>query len=229
MVSGKPIYGEASEAGAYATQAVFVDERLLCHFVNGGEVVLHALAAVITADGFVPLYTEARKTAAVGGYDDIVVGCHNLEIPTVAPELADGTLRAAFTEEEGGVLLVGVELRRINHPGQHLLAVGGLHPAGFHFAHFQLVVDLLVFCGQLHCFCKSVAVARTVYGIDFVAHAHGVALGDEFVSAKGERGIVVHAVGEPGKLVVSGKVDVVNLCLAMPYTDEVDAPGVFVP
>ena len=29
--------------------------------------------------------------------------------------------------------------------------------------------------------------------------------------------------------VVSGKVDVVNLCLAMPYTDEVDAPGVFVP
>ena len=52
MVSGKPIYGEASEAGAYATQAVFVDERFLGHFVNGSEVVLHALAAIITADGF---------------------------------------------------------------------------------------------------------------------------------------------------------------------------------
>ena len=49
------------------------------------------------------------------------------------------------------------------------------------------------------------------------------------VSAKGKRSIVVHAVGELGKLVVSGKVDVVNLCLAMPYPDEVDALGIFVP
>ena len=229
MVSGKPIYGETSEAGTYATQAVFVDERFFRHFVNGSEVVLHALAAIITADGFVPLYTEARKTTTVGSYDDIVVCRHNLEIPTVAPELADGTLRTTFTEEEGGVLLVRVELWRINHPGQHLLAVGGLHPAGFHLTHLQLVVNLLVFCGQLHCFCKSVAVACTVYGIDFVAHAHGVAFGDNLVSAKGKRSIVVHAVGELGKLVVSGKVDVVNLCLAMPYTDEVDALGIFVP
>ena len=80
---------------------------------------------------------EARKTTTVGSYDDIVVCRHNLEIPTVAPELADGTLRTAFTEEEGGVLLVRVELWRINHPGQHLLAVGGLHPAGFHLTHLQ--------------------------------------------------------------------------------------------
>ena len=79
----------------------------------------------------------------------------------------------------------------------------------------------------IHIFCKRVAVTCTVYGIDFVAHAHGMAFGDNLVSAKGKRSIVVHAVGELGKLVVSGKVDVVNLCLAMPYTDEVDALGIF--
>ena len=73
VMSGKPVNGEAAEAGAYTTQAVFVDKRFFCHFVDGCEVVFHALAAVIAADGFIPLYTEARKTAAVGGYDDIVV------------------------------------------------------------------------------------------------------------------------------------------------------------
>ncbi len=91
-------------------------KRFFRHFVNGSEIVLHALAAIITADGFVPLYTEARKTTTVGSYDDIVVCRHNLEIPTVAPELADRTLRTAFTEEEGGILLVRIELRGDRSP-----------------------------------------------------------------------------------------------------------------
>ena len=98
-MSGKPVNGEAAEAGAYTTQAVFVDKWFFCHFVDGCEVVFHALAAVIAADGFIPLHAEARKTAAVGGYDDIVVGSHNLEIPTIRPELAYRTLRATFAEQ----------------------------------------------------------------------------------------------------------------------------------
>ena len=59
-------YTEKLRSWRYATQAVFVDERFLGHFVNGSEVVLHALAAIITADGFVPLYTEAGRPRRLG-------------------------------------------------------------------------------------------------------------------------------------------------------------------
>ena len=166
------INGEAAEAGAYTTQAVFVDKRFFCHFVDGCEVVFHALAAVIAADGFIPLYTEARKTAAVGGYDDIVVGSHNLEIPAIAPELAYGALRTTFTEQEGRVFLIRVKLWRVDNPCQHLFAVCSLHPASFNLTHFQLVVNLLVFEGQLFCFGKSIPVAGGRYGIDFITHTH---------------------------------------------------------
>ena len=62
---------------------------VLCHFVDGCEIVFHALAAVIAADGFIPLHAEARKTAAVGA-DDIVVGSHNLEIPAIAQNWLTG-------------------------------------------------------------------------------------------------------------------------------------------
>ena len=47
---------------------------------DSSEVVLHALAAIITADGFVPLYTEARKTTTVGSYDDIAVSYTHLDV-----------------------------------------------------------------------------------------------------------------------------------------------------
>ena len=66
VMSGKPVNGEAAKAGAYTTQAVFVDKRFFCHFVDGCEVVFHALAAVITADGFIPLYTEAGRPRRLG-------------------------------------------------------------------------------------------------------------------------------------------------------------------
>ena len=111
VVSGKPIYGETSEAGTYAAQTLFVNERFFRHFIDSREVVPHALAAVIAADCLIPFHAEAGKSATVGSHDDVIVGCHNLEVPTVAPELADGALRTAFAEEQGGVLLVRVELR----------------------------------------------------------------------------------------------------------------------
>ena len=84
VVSGQPIDGEASEAGTYAAQAVLVNKRFLGHFVDGRKVVFHALASVVAADGFVPFHSEARQAAAVGSHDDVVVGCHNLEVSLAA-------------------------------------------------------------------------------------------------------------------------------------------------
>ena len=44
-------------------------------------------------------------------YDDVTVGCHNLDVPAVAPELTHRTLRTALAEEEGRVLLGFIEIR----------------------------------------------------------------------------------------------------------------------
>jgi len=49
--------------------------------------------------GRVRLTPQGRAIApGVGGDDDVAVGGHELEVPAVAPELANGTLRATFTE-----------------------------------------------------------------------------------------------------------------------------------
>ena len=88
MMAGKVIYREATEAGANGTQTVFVNiGEIVGSIVDGAEVIFHALAGPVAADIFVPLAAEARQTAAVGSYDDIAVGCHNLHIPSVTPEL----------------------------------------------------------------------------------------------------------------------------------------------
>ena len=92
---------------------------------------------------------EAGQTAAVWCHDYVAVGCHDLEVPAVAPELAYGALRAAFAEEQGGVFLVWVEIGRENDPCEHVLAVGGLHPTLLYLAERKLGEDVVVFAGNL--------------------------------------------------------------------------------
>ena len=116
VVAGQPIYGESSEAGTHASQTVFVYVGFLADVINSGQLVTHALASIITADLFQPFHAESRKTATVRSYDDVVIGGHYLEIPTIAPELADRTLWASFAEEKGRILLVRVEVAWIDYP-----------------------------------------------------------------------------------------------------------------
>ena len=99
VMSRKPVDGESSEAGTYAAQTFLIHERLFSHFIDCSEVVFHALAAIVATDGFVPFVTESRKAATVRGYNDIIVGSHDLEVPAVTPELADGALWATFAEK----------------------------------------------------------------------------------------------------------------------------------
>ena len=149
VMTSQPVYREAAERGTYTTQAVSIYIGLLGHLIDSGEVILHALATIVATDGLVPLKTESGEAATVRSHDDIVMGSHDLEVPAVAPELAHGSLRTTFAEEQSGVFLLGVEVWRIDDPCEHLLAIGGRHPSRFHLAALYLVVDVLVFGGEL--------------------------------------------------------------------------------
>ena len=140
VVAGQVVHAEAAERGTHGTQAVFVYIRqVVGGIVDGHQIVVHALAGPVAAYFLAPLRAEAGQTVAVGGHNHIAVGGHDHEVPAVAPELAYGALRTALAEEQGGVFLVGVEVRGQNHPRQHVVAVGGLHPAALHGGLGQLV------------------------------------------------------------------------------------------
>ena len=149
VVPGQIVHTVSSEAGTHASQSFFVHIRLLADVIDGAQVVLHALSAVIAADFLQPLHAEARQAAAVGSDDDIVVGRHDLQVPTVAPELADGTLRPSFAEQEYRIFFGRVEMRRVDHPTEFLLAIRGSDPTFFDFTHFQAFLEISVFPGEL--------------------------------------------------------------------------------
>lgn len=81
---------------------------------------------------------------AVRCHDDIAVGSHHLEVPAVAPELADRTLWTSLTEEQGGVFLSLLIIGGQYYPYQFLLAVGGRNPTLHDLTEVQLVEDMFV-------------------------------------------------------------------------------------
>ena len=226
VVACHPVDGEAAEAGAHASQVVTVYEGFFRHLVDGRQQVLHALAAVVAADGFVPLRAESRHAAPAGGYDDVVVGRHHLEVPAVAPELAQWALRAAFAIEQGGVFLLRVELGRVDDPYEHVLLVGGLYPALLHASHLQLVVDVAVLLRQLAALGILVAGGGAgCHDVDFVGLAHAVARGDEVVAAECDAAVVVQAFGQADGLFAFTPVvqaEAVDLRGAVPRGGEVE-------
>ena len=149
MMPGQPIDAEPAERGSYATQVVFVHVRLGAELVNRCQIVLHALSAVVTADLLIPRLAEARQTAAVWSDDDIIAGTHHHEVPPEGPGLAHRTLRTALAIEDGRVFLVRIEMRRVDDPGQHILAVRRLLPSRYNGRTLDLVVDIIVLMGQL--------------------------------------------------------------------------------
>ena len=171
VVAGQPVDTEAAERGADRTETFTIHIRLGGNVVDGGEIVLHAEAGVVTADLFEPCFAESGQTAAVGRDDNIALCGHDLEVPTVAPELADGTLRTAFTEQESRVLFRRVEMRRIDNPAEHLLPVYGFRPAFFHVAPREVIVEPLVFFGEL-----GDTTVFHVYGVDFIGTGERMAL-----------------------------------------------------
>ena len=224
VVAGEPVDGEAAVACAGGAYAGVVDVGLGLEVVDSGEVVLHVLAGIILGNLRVPLCAEAGKAATVGGDDYVAVGAHKGEVPAIAPELADGLLRAALAVEDGGILLSGVELGRINHPHEHLLAVGGGHHALLHGGHVELGEDVAVDVGEGSNDGSFLALEGDE--LKLVGAQHAVVHGNEAVVAYGGEG------GEIGAL-VGELAD--GLCLhingehgnhALVGSDEIDALAV---
>ena len=167
VVAGKPVNAISAEACTHGTKALGINPRLLGYVVDGRKVVLHALAGVVAADLLQPLHAETGKATAVGSDDNISLRGHHLEVPTETPELANGRLRTAFAEEQGGVFLCLVEIGRKDYPCQHVLVVGGLYPALAHLTELEVGIERFVFLGNLLC----LAVAD-VYEEHLVGTAH---------------------------------------------------------
>ena len=149
MMAGYPIDAESAEGRADAAQMVFVHVRLFAELINRREIVAHTLTAVVTRDCFVPFLAEARQTATIRGYDDIITRRHHHEVPSEGPELRNGTLRTSLAIQNGRVFLVRIEMRRIDDPCQHVLAIRGLLPARHYRGALDLVVDIVVLVRQL--------------------------------------------------------------------------------
>ncbi len=81
-------------------------------------------------------------------------------------------LRAALAVKQDGIFLVGVEVRREDFPGGHLLAVGGGNRYLVHLAEFQLGEEFLVDFGDVFHLTAG-------YEADFLGTLHGVAHGDD--------------------------------------------------
>ena len=74
VMAGKIIHAETTETGTYCTEPVFVDVgQVGASIVDGGEIVVHALAGPVAADFLAPLTAESRQTVAVGRDDDIAL------------------------------------------------------------------------------------------------------------------------------------------------------------
>ena len=215
VMTCQPIHAEAAKRCAYATQMVFVHIRLLAHLVNGSQIILHAQTAVVTRDFLVPFIAEARQSAAVGRYDDVIVRGHHHEVPTIAPELTNRRLRAAFAVEQSRIFLAWVEVRRIDNPGQHLLAVAGPHPAFLHLAHRQLVQDMFVLKRNLF---GHQLIRRQVQQIQVVRLAHRVTFAQNQVALMSAKRVVV--LSSADLLHKAFQIDCVDVLHSVPATRE---------
>ena len=165
VVSGEPVDAVAAEGGATGTDAFAVDHGEGCSPVGGGHVVFHAESAVVAGDLLKPFHAEAGDAATVGGDDEVAGAGHDLEVPAGAPELADGALGTAFAEEERGIGLGGVVVVGVDEPGEHVLAVDGLHVALLDFAHAHLREDVVVEGGELGALGEGVGGVVAVEGV----------------------------------------------------------------
>ena len=141
---------ETSKRSTYSTQMILIDiGQIISSIVDSSEIILHALTCPVARDFLEPLLSESRQSTTIGCYHHIPLRSHDHEVPTIAPELRNRTLRTTLAEEQSGVLLSFIEVRWQNHPGQHLLTIAGLHPTLLNSGLGQLVENVLVLEGEL--------------------------------------------------------------------------------
>ena len=95
---------------------------------------------------------------SVGCYDYIAHRSHELQIPTIAKELAHGALRSALAIKYGRIALGRIKIGRINYPSQHIASIGSTHPTTFYLAELDRGIDILVDVGKGHAFSVAISV-----------------------------------------------------------------------
>ena len=140
--TGQVVNAIAAIGGAAGRHAAHIRFRL--DVTGCREVILHVQANVVAGDFLAPGLAKSRGTAAVREHHHIALMAHEQVVPAVAPALRERPLRAAQANLDGRVGLGGVELRREQHPGEHLLPVHSIQPAGLGFVRIQLGKEVLV-------------------------------------------------------------------------------------
>ena len=132
----------------------------------GRKVILHVEAYVVSGNLLAPRLAEGGGSAPVGEHHHVALMAHEEVVPAVAPVLGKRALRASEGDFNGRIRLGGVELRGIEHPGEHVLAVYGLDHAGLGLVFVKLGEDVVVLKGNLP-YCVS------GYGNKFRGEVHG--------------------------------------------------------
>ena len=216
VVTGKEVNRIATVAGADSTNVVTIDVGLFLHVIDCTEVVTHVLATVVAADLGIPLGAEARQAATVRQDDNVAVAGHDAHVPAIAPELAHRRLRSALTEEDSGILLVGVEVGRVAHPSSHQLAVGGGHHALLDADGIHLSEHLIVDMGELN------GLLAHLYAIDLVRSLVAVLASDNgLVVGECQTIVVTHAHGD-GVHLLGGDIHAEDGLHALERADEID-------
>ena len=235
-MTGKIVHRESSEGSTYCSQSILIYIRQrIGSIIDSGEIVTHTLTGPVAADLLTPLRAEARQTATVRSNDHISLRGHDHEVPTIAPELTDRTLRTTLAEEQGRIFLILIEVWRQDHPVEHLLAIGCLHPFLAYLSWSELIEDMLILEGELLdlYLCTNGSLLLTCLLLDRcddiqIGRLHiTVALYEDLLA-------VVHHLHRTEvspeirqQFYFSFPVDGVEVLCGVPYTDEVDQ-GLFV-
>ncbi len=110
----------------------------------GRKVILHVEADVVSGNLLAPWLAEGSGSAPVGEHHHIALMAHEEVVPAVAPVLGKRALGASEGDFNSRIRLGGVELRGIEHPGEHVLAVHGLYHAGLGLVFVQLGENVVV-------------------------------------------------------------------------------------
>ena len=127
---------------------------------------------------------------------------------------------ASFAEKQGGIFLVGVEMRWKDNPYQFFLAVYGVNPTLLNLAHFKLIEDVLVFVGNLF-YVGFLLFLRRCNNEKFVGVRVAVAHGEQLtrVAQQLNRSVIVPALCELHYL--TSQIGLIHVYTAVPNTDKI--------
>ena len=141
-----PVRQHAAAAPPGHAELLLVHETPLHQHVHAGQEVLGVVAGIAVLDDVAELLPVGRAPARVRIEHDVAPGRHPLEL--VVEGRAVGGVRSAVDVEDQRIALAGVEVRRLEDPGLHALAVEARIDDLLRRADLELGEEGLVDAGQ---------------------------------------------------------------------------------